>query len=411
MPNTYRGPDILREMAPFAVDGMTMPYAEFVPRFYNFCMELGFRKGLIMPSRAFCSDENQGIAIMLLTKHFGTFPFNHGRVGGIMAIDRHGPHTHHGEDLVILQASHVGYDPNSGVYGKYNRPKMINKCVSDSCGKLTHVITPYLEQYLFARERIFLGRDHGKYLITVKNSFIDFASHQVKNGLVLRLSKIVKVDDDGIIRPLSASSTTQAYEVSEEFRKRIDALGYERHLLSVAGLNIDISEHEKVWAPGKGRPIGVLLTDDLFFYREDFHETDEAILLERNLIEFMPKIVTSKYPSLQAAKINIQLEFARAVESIRRGDEYKGRNLLYVAGLNIDISEYDEFPATTYFVPWAAHVQLQEDTPAQYIHPMEQEVLFKKLMEQSIENPDQASLKEEIGRMLQAPNIDIRAPR
>jgi len=393
MPDTSHKPEILKEMAPFVVDGMAMPYAEFVPRFYNFCMELGFRKGLIMPSRAFCSDENQGIPIILLTKHFGTFPFNHGRVGGIMAIDRHGPHAHHGEDLVILQASHVGYDPNSGVYGKYNRPKMIDKCVSDSCGKLTHVITPYLEQYLFARERIFLHRDdQGKYLIRVRNSFIDFASHQVKTGLVLRLPNIVKVADDGVIRPQSASSTTQTYEVSEEFRKRIDAAGYE-------------------WKSGQGKPIGDLLTDDLFFYREDFHETDESIWLERNLIEFMPKIVTSRYPSLQAAKTNIQFEFARAVESIRRGDEYKGRNLLYVAGLNIDISEYDEFPANTYFVPWAAHIQLQDGTPEQYTHPMEQEMLFKKLMEQSIENPDQASLKEEISRMLQAPRFDIRSAK
>jgi hypothetical protein len=393
MPHTYRGPDILREVAPFVVDGMAMPYAEFVPRFYNFCMELGFRKGFIMPSRAFCSDENQGLPIILLTKHFGTFPFNHGRVGGIIAIDRHGPHAHHGEDLVILQASHVGYEPDSGVYGKYNRPKMIDKCVSDSCGKLIHVITPYLEQYQFARDRIFLHLDNqGRYLITVKNSFIDFASHPVKNGLVLRLANIVKVADDGRIRSQSASSTTQAYEVSEEFRKRIDATNYQ-------------------WQSGQGKPIGDLLTADLFFYREDFHETDESILLERNLIEFMPKVVTSRNPPLRAAKINIQFEFARAVESIRRGDEYKGRNLLYVAGLNIDISEYDEFPATTYFVPWAAHVQLQDGTPEQYIHPMEQEMLFKKLMEQSIENPDQANLKEQIGRMLEAPRFDIRSPK
>ena len=267
MPHTYRGPDILREMAPFTVDGMAMPYAEFVPRFYNFCMELGFRKGLIMPSRAFCSDENQGLPIILLTKHFGTFPFNHGRVGGIIAIDRHGPHAHHGEDLVILQASHVGYDPVTGVYGKYVRPKMLGNYVSDSCGKLTHVITPYLEQYIFARDRIFLHRDEqGRSLITIKNSFIDFASHPVKNGLVLRLPKIVRAADDGTIRPLAASSTTQAYEVSEEFRKQIDATNYK-------------------WKSGEGEPIRDLLTDDLFFYREDFHETDESILLERNLIE------------------------------------------------------------------------------------------------------------------------------
>ncbi|MFO7605371.1 MAG: hypothetical protein R6W72_03575 [Desulfurivibrionaceae bacterium] len=393
MPNTYREPDIIREMAPFKVDGMAMPYAEFVPRLYNFCMELGFRKGLIMPSRAFCSDENQGLPIILLTKHFGTFPFNHGRVGGIIAIDRHGPHAHHGEDLVIVQASHVGYDPDSGVYGKYCRPRMIDNCISDSCGKLTHVITPYLEQYQFARERIFLHRgDRGRYLITVKNSFIDFDSHPVKDGLVLRLKKVAKVNEDGNIKPVEVYSTSHAFEVSEEFRKRIDATNYD-------------------WKANGGDPIGELLTEDLFFYREDFHETDESILLERNLIEFMPQIVTSRNPPLRAAKINIQLEFARAVESIRRGDEYKGRNLLYVAGLNIDISEYGEYPATTYFVPWAAHVQLEKGTPKEYFHPIEQDAIFNKIMEQSIDNPDQANLKEEIGRMLEAPRFDIRSPK
>ena len=81
---------------------------------------------------------------------------------------------------------------------------------------------------------------------------------------------------------------------------------------------------------------------DLFFFREDFHETDVSILLERNLIEFMPDIVSAKFPALRAAKTNIQLEFARVVESIRRSDDYKGRSLLYIAGLNIDISENEE---------------------------------------------------------------------
>ncbi|MCI5150357.1 MAG: hypothetical protein D3916_13390, partial [Candidatus Electrothrix sp. MAN1_4] len=111
MPHTYIQSKIIRKLAPFKVDGLAISYAEFVPRLYNLCMTLGFRKDKIMPSRAFCSDENQGWPIILLTKHFGTFPFNHGRVGGIVATDRHGPHAHHGEDSVIVQASHGGYDP------------------------------------------------------------------------------------------------------------------------------------------------------------------------------------------------------------------------------------------------------------------------------------------------------------
>ena len=108
----------------------------------------------------------------------------------------------------------------------------------------------------------------------------------------------------------------QSFEVSQEFRKRMDQAGYQ-------------------WKSGNGECMGSYLAEDLFFFREDFHETDESILLERNIIDFMPRIVTSRNPLLRAAKINIQHEFARAVESIRRGREYAGKNLLYIAGLNI----------------------------------------------------------------------------
>lgn len=392
MPNKHPKQSIVRKLAPFRIDNRAISYAEFAPKLYNLCMTLGFRKGLIMPSRAFCSDENQGWPIIFLTKHFGTFPFNHGRVGGIVAIDRHGPHAHHGEDSVLVQASHVGYDPHNESYGTCTRPKMAGTCISPSCGKITHVITPYLEQYQFAKERIFLHRDEkGTYLITVKNSFIDFESHPVKDGLVVLLENMVKSSENGKIIPVSAISTSQTYELSEEFRKRIDATGY-------------------IWKSGEGESIGNYLSEDLFYFREDLHETDESILLERNLTEFMPVIVTSRNPALRAAKINIQLEFARTVESIRRGLDYTGKNLLYVAGLNIDISEYEGHPATTYFVPWAAHIQLKDGTPEKYSKPLEQEALYSLLMEQDSVNPNQADLKEEINRMLAAPRFDIRSP-
>ena len=94
-----------------------MRYGKFVPRLYNLCRSLDYTPGKIMPARAFCADENQGYPIIQLTKHFGTFLFNHGRAGGIMATDRHRPHAHHGKDLLILQASHVGYDPETGEFG------------------------------------------------------------------------------------------------------------------------------------------------------------------------------------------------------------------------------------------------------------------------------------------------------
>ncbi len=294
---------------------------------------------------------------------------------------------------MIVQASHVGYDPNSGVYGTFRRSRMADKSISVSCGKLSHVITPYMEQYQFARDRIFLSKsDSGVYLITVKNSFIDFFTHPVKNGLVLRLENIVKISEDACIRPNGASSTMQAFEVSKEFINRMALTNYE-------------------WKSGNGECIGDYLTEDLFFFREDFHETDESILLERNIIDFMPRIVTSRNPLLRAAKINIQNEFARGVESIRRGTEYNGKNLLYIAGLNIDISEHKDYPATTYFIPWAAHIQLKDKSLTDFRYPVEQKDLFDLLMKQSTLNPDETDLKKEITRMLKAPRFDIRSPK
>jgi Conserved region in glutamate synthase len=101
-------------MGEFKIEKMAIRYSQFVPQLCNYCLSLGFeRKKKMMPSQAFCSDETQGYPAILLAQHFGTFPFDHGQVGGRVATDRNGPHAHHGEDLSIVQASHVGYDPSS----------------------------------------------------------------------------------------------------------------------------------------------------------------------------------------------------------------------------------------------------------------------------------------------------------
>ena len=50
----------------FSFKNTTFPYHDFVPRLYNFCRSLGFEPGKILPSRAFCSDENQGYPNLLL---------------------------------------------------------------------------------------------------------------------------------------------------------------------------------------------------------------------------------------------------------------------------------------------------------------------------------------------------------
>ena len=68
--------------------------------------------------------------IILIAKHFGSFPFDHGRVEGIVATDRHEPHAHHGKDVVIIQASHVGYEPATEQFGMYRRVHTENQEMS-----------------------------------------------------------------------------------------------------------------------------------------------------------------------------------------------------------------------------------------------------------------------------------------
>ena len=48
----------------FRIDGLAMRYSSLVPRLFNFCLSLGMQPNRIMPSRAFCSDENQGYPII-----------------------------------------------------------------------------------------------------------------------------------------------------------------------------------------------------------------------------------------------------------------------------------------------------------------------------------------------------------
>ena len=110
-------------MGGLRLGGMAIRYSQFVPKLYNYCLSLGFERRRMMPSRAFCSDESQGYPVILLAQHFGTFPFDHGLFGGKVATDRNGPHAHHGEDLVIVYASHVGYDSERQRFGVYQRPR------------------------------------------------------------------------------------------------------------------------------------------------------------------------------------------------------------------------------------------------------------------------------------------------
>ncbi len=363
----------------FRIDHM-MRYSLFVPRLYNLCRSLGFKAGNIMPSRAFCSDENQGFPIILIAKHFGTFPFNHGRVGGIVATDRHGPHAQHGKDMVIIQASHVGYDPTTETFGSYCRLQTPDKNNTTSCGKIDDVIQWYLDEYQFAQDNIYLSREGGLRTITIDNQLLDASR---KEGVFLDLEKIILLEN-GQKKLLQVLSTSRVYAVSEEFCKLLP---------------------KNIWSVGKSINIGRHFGPEMFIFKRDINTIIEGQNhLENNLLKSMPWIVTATAPLLIAAQINTQVEFDRTFRTIKKAHEYQSKNLIFISCLNIDISpqEGQLFPLTK-CVPWAAYIQNDDGSS----YTLEQSDIVGQLMQQSTENKQQIDMEAAIQQMIDASEIRV----
>lgn len=365
----------------FPVKGMLMRYNLFMPRLFNWCKSLGFEPGKIIPSRAFCSDESQGYPIILMTKHFGTFPFNHGRAGGIVSTERHAPHAAHGQDILIIQASHVGYDPTTKTFGTYRRAQTTHGECTASCGKIQNVLSWYSNEYQFAHQHILLHNDNGKKIIIIDNQLL---REDRNDGLFLRPEKFIATDADGQRRLLNILSTAKVFAPS-------------RHLVERIGE-----------APFNGitpNPIGTRLRSDMFYFSRKFPDLAEGTHnLEHSLIGHMPQIVTAPSPVLTAAQINSQIEFDRTFRTIVKEQGYKGKKVLFISGLNIDISpQSDQLFPLTKFVPWAAYVQDRDG----FYYTLEQEELVQLLNQQSEDNADQIDLEQAIQMMTEAEEIEV----
>ncbi|MDH5394242.1 MAG: hypothetical protein OEY11_13730 [Gammaproteobacteria bacterium] len=362
----------------FLIKGAMMRYSVFVPKLYNFCKSVGFTAGKMLPSRAFCSDESQGFPIILITKHFGCFPFNHGMVGGIVATDRHGPHADHGKDLLIIQASHVGYDADDKRFGVYRRLQTDSNSLSSNCGKIDSVLEWYLSEYRFARENIFIRQERGQFFVTIDNQFLDESR---KEGLFLRVDRLT-----------SATHLVEVLSTSKQFVASAELVAQLSNEEANSENNVAILNH---------------LTASFFYYKREIEGGIEGHgHLENNLLDVMPVIVTSNAPLLTAAMFNTRAEFDRSYRSIIKNRRYLGKKVLLISGINIDISPQpgQVFPLTK-FVPWAAYIQSDDGSGVTY----EQKELLEVLSQQSAENADQIDLENAISEMVEANEVLVEA--
>jgi len=98
-------------------------------------------------------------------------------------------------------------------------------------------------------------------------------------------------------------------------------------------------------------------------------------------------------------------EFDRTYRSLVQTPAMNGRNLLFVSGLNIDISPNhgEEFPLTK-FVPWAAYLQRADGSR----EILEQDELVERLGVASANNASQIDLERAISTMAAKREIEVR---
>ena len=221
---------------------------------------------------------------------------------------------------------------------------------------------------------MFCGAIEGEPAVCIDNQYLD---DKRPEGLFLALDRIIRQGEE----PLKVFSTSKAFRANPALIDRLPAA---------------------LWCD-KLSAIGPHLTSDLFSYRRTPTEGLEGHdILEAALGPAMPALVTSANPALDAARYTTQVEFDRTYRSILREPAYRSKNLLFISGLNIDISPDDDHPfPLTKFVPWAAYASLRDGR--RFL--LEQEELTNTLRRQSNENPDRLSFDSSIRDMAEADEI------
>lgn len=393
-------------------------FSQFVPRLFNYVTQKGgMEPGLIMPARAFCSDGSQGYPTMLMAKHFGTFPFDYGQIGGTFDFNRSPAYVSHGRDLVVVQATHVGYDETTKTYGKYPRHRTSTDpehmvCTSN-CGHVSGVTKPYVKAYQSAANHTLIAKNRatGQYHIYLRNFFLTECSNS-------RFSFRVKFDIDRMLLLTGPDRDRLALYVSKDpvSRTFIASDEFARHLDKYKIFAEDSSVEE-----GKFFPLGEALTREWFtFERTPQGSTKVLGQYEENIQDQMDWVVTHPQPLLAAAQVCVQAEFHRFLTEIYFSKStFENRNLFYIAGVIVDVAPSSDqirsqcaFYPRSLFVPWAAHVQRQGEnklTPNNNFvkETWDQDRIFKEFEAVDAANPRAMCLDAEMDRLTCMPNLNL----
>jgi hypothetical protein len=399
-------------------------FSDFAPRLYNYCTQkLGMKRGLIMPSRAFCSDGSQGYPIILLTKHFGTFPFDFGLIGGQLSFERSPAFVAHGRDLVIVQATHVGFDAEARTYGTYPRHRTAidpaQMYQSGNCGHVAAILQPYSKAFKSAAASTLARKDPvtGQIQLYVRNYWLEPPASRLRVRAALDYPRMLRHDaKTGASFSVSTDPVARTLVASDEFAQYLTARGF-------------FTGAAQAQKSSNGfAPLSDALTADWFKFELGGEQASagsggccgpakpQMSDYEAALSDVMPWVVTQKHPMLAAAQACAQVEFHNFLRELYFSKSmYGDRNLIYISGVNIDVAPprgspvgtADAFFPRTLFVPWAAYAQRPDGTGKVTKEVWSQERVFEELASVSNVNAHQLELDAAASKLPSAPEINL----
>ena len=265
------------------------------------------------------------------------------------------------DNAAYVLSTKVRYNPNWGV--NCGLPRLLEHKKTKSSPALTPAdfIAPFLHLYRFAQENIFLSQtEQNQCLITLPEILLQQGEAGADCKLIIHLERIVEPNKDGFISPVLTSGSLHSFAVSPVFQQ------------SFAALTSD-------WAQGRKLSIGHYLGSELFSFAGVASAVDSDSPYVATILPHLAEIVTHPTPNLRAAEIHLQQVFARDTARLAAERRMSERNLLYIAGLDIDMTDFTG-SEEHYFVPWQAYIS--QSGKASGGMSLAQDDLFVRLMQQ-----------------------------
>jgi len=315
------------------IRGRLIPAYAFLPRLQKLCVSLGFNDPIVTKS-----DE----AVKNLAALLSPGSVQDGKAAA---------------DHVIILSARLAYNQDWGAYTGLPGLQFRLVCGTEASATPADFIVPYVSQYHFAQAHIHLGCDRtGKPVVTLPDSLV--WGHYTTGGVGLQI-EIARIAEPGATpkRARSSAGTLITYSLAPQFRQTLD-------------------EKNFFWQPGVFSPIGEHLTPELFTFTGDSWQADSSPFPE--VLAMMPWIVAHTTPHLAATLVHLRTGFSGVCQAFAATGQGDLRNLICVAGLEIDMRGY-RGRNERYYVPWQACWKRHGFSYGN-IYPLLQDDLFVALM-------------------------------